>query len=103
MNGSAAGPKAEWSRSRDDAWEIHEGQEYGLGISKDVELYRPDYGTDYIKVDGWLKERDAGDDDDLGADSHIINLKDIRENTPVYGMLTFSGNVDVKYTLERVR
>ena len=103
VNGNAAGPKAEWSRSRDDAWEIHEGQEYGLGISKDVELYRPDYGTDYIKVDGWLKERDAGDDDDLGADSHIINLKDIRENTPVYGMLTFSGNVDVKYTLERVR
>ncbi|MCO6490438.1 MAG: thiol-activated cytolysin family protein [Phaeodactylibacter sp.] len=103
VNGSATGAKAEWKRSRDDAWEIHEGQEYGLSISADPELYRPDYNTDYIKVDGWLKERDAGDDDDLGADSHIINLKDIKLNVPYPGMLTFSGNVDVKYTLERVR
>lgn len=103
VNGSATGPKAEWSRSRDNAWEIHEGQEYGLNISKDVELYRPDYGTDYIQVDGWLKERDAGDDDDLGADLHTINLKDLKLNVPYPGILTFSGNVDVKYTLERVR
>lgn len=103
VNGSAVGAKAEWKKSRDNAWEIHEGQEYGLGLSADVELYRPDYNADYIKVDGWLKERDAGDDDDLGADSHIVALKDIQLNIPVYGMLTFSGNVDVKYTLERLR
>ncbi len=103
VNGSATGAKAEWSRSRDDAWEIHEGQEYGLSITADPELYRPDYATDYIKVDGWLKERDAGDDDDLGADSFIINLKDLQLNAPYYGLLTFSGNVDVEFSLERVR
>ena len=103
VNGAATGPKAEWSRSRNDAWEIHSGQEYGLGITQDVELYRPEYGSDYIKVDGWLKEKDLGDDDDLGADSHTIALKDLQLNVPYPGRLTFSGNVDVKYTLERVR
>ena len=76
VGGSGQNPKVEWSRSASNAVEVEEGVNYTLGLTKNVQLYRPNYNTDYIKVDGWIKEYDAGsDDENFGSDSEQIELK----------------------------
>ncbi len=102
MNGKRVGKVAEWSKSRRKAWEIHKKQQYGLKRSADVELYRPNYKADYIKIEGWIKERDKGDDDDFGTDARTVYLKDIKLDATTSGTLKFNGHVDVSYKIERL-
>ena len=103
VNGSAKSPYPIWSRSASNALEVKDDQAYSLGISNNVQLYRPKYNTDYIKVSGWIKEYDAAsDDDDFGSDSEIIELNKLSMNAPYPVILGFDGSVEARFILTRI-
>lgn len=103
VDGQAQLPRARWSRSESNPLEVKDGQAYGIGTSKIVQLYKPNYNTDYIKVSGWIKEEDgASQDDDFGSDSDIIELNKLSVNVPYPVYLDFDGSVEAKFTLTRL-
>ncbi len=103
VDGKAKNPKAQWSRSKDNPLEVKDDVAYSLGTTSTVQLYRPNYNTDYIKVDGWIKEHDgASDDDDFGSDSDNIELSKLEVGVGYPVTLTFDGRVEAKFTITRL-
>ena len=103
VDGQAQSPRARWSRSESNPLEVKDGQAYGIGTSETVQLYKPNYNTDYIKVSGWIKEHDgASQDDDFGSDSEKIELNKLSLNVPYTVYLGFDGSVEAKFTLTRL-
>lgn len=102
-SGAKQNPAAVWSRSRSNPLEVKKNQKYSLGITKQVTLYRPNYGTDYIRVSGWIKERDgASDDDDFGSDSENVALSRIPVGGTQTILLDFDGSVEANFILTRL-
>lgn len=103
VNGIKSGSSATWSKSSDKAVEVKQGKEYPIGTSKNVTLYKPNQNSDYIKVSGWIKERDgASDDDDFGSDSENIELNLLKVSVPVNVILSFEGSVEASFTITRL-
>ena len=103
VDGKAKSPKAQWSRSKDNPLEVKDDVAYSLGTTATVQLYRPNYATDYIKVDGWIKEYDgASDDDDFGSDSDNIELNKLEVGVAYPVTLKFDGRVEAKFTITRL-
>jgi thiol-activated cytolysin len=102
INNSKFGTAATWNKTSENAVEVKDGKEYPIGTSKNVTLYRPNQESDFIKVSGWIKERDAGDDDDFGADSEDITLKLLKVGVPMNVVLGFEGSVEASFTITRI-
>jgi thiol-activated cytolysin len=103
VDGVAKNPKVEWSRTKNNPLEVKDNVAYSLGTTDNVQLYRPNYNTDYIKVDGWIKEYDgASDDDDFGSDSDQIELNSLEVMVPYSVTLKFDGRVEAKFTITRL-
>ncbi len=103
VDGKAKTPKAEWTRSSSNPLEVKDDVAYSLGKSAVVQLYRPNYNTDYVKVSGWIKEYDAAsDDDDFGSDSKNIELSKLETDVPYSVTLGFDGRVEAKFTITRL-
>jgi len=100
------GPQARWRYTRSNIFSIARNQTRSVNISRQVEMYRPDYAIDHVKFSGSLDERDAGGafdpDDDLGSARGQILLKDIGFQ-PVIRTLSFKGQVGVDFTFKRLK
>ncbi|MFS4415188.1 thiol-activated cytolysin family protein [Maribacter sp. 2307ULW6-5] len=64
-----------WSRSKSNNLRVT--GTHTINSFVDVELYRPDYNTDFIELSGRLNDEDARFDDFLGSRSRRVLLKDV--------------------------
>lgn len=85
---------------------LSNGNSKDLNDAKTVELYKPDYELDNIKIGGWIKEDDYGCpidcDDNYGSDTETIYLKNVEFAETEY-MLNFKGAVEAYYTIYRLK
>lgn len=99
---TAIEPYVEWSKNRDNAISVEQKKAHNLGLSKNVELFKPNYNTDYIKLTGKLYERDLSFDDDLGEAEESIILKDVDLGASVSKVLKFGQEAEVNFIITRI-
>jgi len=85
---------------------ISNGNSKDINSAKIVELYKPDYELDNIKIGGWMKEDDFGCpfdcDDNYGSDTETIYLKNIEFVDTEY-VLSFKGAMEGYFSVYRLK
>ena len=106
MSGKEVAPRVDWNHSKESQYvSIKKGKSKTIGLSKIVELYRPDYDVDHVLMGGRMRESDASPDkDDNFGDISPGQTKLLKEikygDTP--HTLDF-GEVKVHFNLRRLK
>jgi thiol-activated cytolysin len=76
QNGKEAGGTS-WRLSRDNDQKVDEDKFYEIDKWKEVELYKPDLGRDFVELVADMYEKDLTSDDHFGKKTRKILLRDI--------------------------
>jgi thiol-activated cytolysin len=76
QDGKEAGGTS-WSLSRSNDQKVDEDKFYEIDKWKEVELYQPDLGQDYVELVANMYEKDLSSDDHFGKKTKKILLRDI--------------------------
>lgn len=105
--GSRIDSKTFWSASRGSTYSLSSGSTKTVNNSHQTEFSKPDYDKDYIRVYGFIDERDSppfDPDDDFGTASQQIFLNEVSlGDPPVTKELSFKGSVFAKFEVSRVK
>lgn len=103
-NGVQQGDKVVWDYKEGATYQLKKSERRPANLTvSPIELYKPDYDTDYVAIGGKLQEDDAWPDanDDFGSAADKIFLK----NIPYEGkhFIVDFGEVKVGYYLQRLK
>jgi len=97
--------RVNWSRLKVNNLRV-EGT-HPIDQSQEIEIYRPDYDTNFVELWGSLSDEDTSGDDFLGSRSVEIRLRDIPTTTAITRELIFdempNHEVRAKYSVQRIR
>lgn len=94
-----------WSRSKSN--NLRTEGIHTINQSIEVELYRPDYDSDYVELSGSLTDEDTSSDDFLGSRSIQVKLRDIPTAMALERTLMFDEkpqhDVHAAFSVQRIR
>ena len=107
LGGSVIDSKTFWSASRSSTFSLGRGATKAINTNHQTEFTKPDFDKDYIRLYGFMDERDTppfDPDDDYGSTSQSVFLSQVGlGKPPVVVDLSFKGLVIARFQVERVK
>lgn len=97
--------RVNWSRLKEDNLRV-EGT-HTINLGQEIEIYRPNYDSNFVELWGNLSDEDTSGDDFLGSRSVQIPLRELSIGIVKTEELTFdempNHDVRAKYSVQRIR
>ena len=104
VKGANVASKTFWKYNRSGYYSLGKGAQNYIGSKLEVELTRPDYNSDYIRLSGSIDERDSppfDPDDDFGTAGKNIYLSEI--NAAGYSVVLDFGEIKAGFIIKRIQ